>query len=220
MYNFYNLPKYIELNDDEIKNCFKEIKNGNMEIRNFVIKNNLRLVSKISKKFQNTDIEIEELIAIGSIGLIKAVDNYDIDRNIKFATFAARCIENEILMYLRKNKKTINTISLESEVTNIKTGDSFNLGELIKDDNADTEKPYSDYETNMIIYEILDTLEDRERKIIEMYFGFNLDKPYTQKDIAKAMNISQSYVCRIVKKVIKKFKNDPKTKSLVLTLYK
>lgn len=208
----------INLSSEQIIEYFKKIKTGDIDARRFMIENNIPLVLLTIKRFLNSEVEIEDLISVGTIGLINAVDNYDINRNIKFSTYALRCIENEIKGYLKKNQKNLNTISIDSDTINFKD-EEFRLIDILQDENADIEKSYIDDEVTLIIYQILNTLNERDRKIIELYYGFNMERVYTQEEISKIMNLSQSHVGRLIKKTLHKIKTSPKSRELVLTLY-
>lgn len=218
MYSFFNLPKHQVLTPEEEKENFVRIKNGDKEIRNFMIQNNIRLTMLISKKFLNTGFEQEELISIGMFGLIKAVDTFNPNKNVRFTTYATKCIANEILMELRKDQTRISCTSIDTEFVNKNNDDVFSLNEVIPDTNTNIEQEYEKNEIKLIIQEILDTLNDLDKLVIELYFGFR-EKKYNQTQIAEILNVSQTYVSIIIRKAINKIKNGDKSKTLVLTLY-
>lgn len=218
MYNFYDEKKYIKLTKEEMENIFKKIQNGDMEARKFVIENNMRLLMLVAKQYYNETIELDDLINVGAVGLIKAVDSYDIEKNILFSTYASKCIQNEILMYLRKENKYINVLSLETKYVN-KNEKEFTLHDLLSTSEDAVSEDYDKYEEYKALYQIIDSLKGREKEIVTLYFGFGHDRDYGQQEIADMLNLSQSYVSRLLKRTIEKIKKSPKTKELVLTLY-
>ena len=185
-----------------IKN-FQE--NNDLSCKSKLIEHNLRLVLYIAKKFENTKLSIEDLVSVGSIGLIKAVDSYKLDKNIKLATYASRCIENEILMYLRKANKSINDLSLDDNLTNSEENDGLSLGEMIPDDFSLSEAVELN-DQKMFLLKIIENLNKREKVIISMRYGLNGYEELTQKEVADIMNISQSYISRLEKNILKKLK--------------
>jgi len=199
-----SLPEPLNINDEiELVRSFTE--EGNISAKSKLIEHNLRLVMYISKKFENNKADMEELISIGSLGLIKAVDSYKLDKNTKFATYASRCIENEILMHLRKIKKSINDISLDDALSNEEEEKGLTLGEMIPDENS----PYLEVELNdekKYLINAISRLNDREQKIMNMRYGLNGQDELTQKEVADLMNISQSYISRLEKKILHKLK--------------
>lgn len=185
-----------------IKN-FQE--NNDLSSKSKLIEHNLRLVLYIAKKFENTKLSIEDLVSVGSIGLIKAVDSYKLDKNIKLATYASRCIENEILMYLRKANKSINDLSLDDNLTNSEENDGLSLGEMIPDDFSLSEEVELN-DQKVFLLKIIENLNKREKVIISMRYGLNGYEELTQKEVADIMNISQSYISRLEKNILKKLK--------------
>ena len=161
----------------------------------------------IAKKFESPKLDLEELVSVGSIGLIKAVDSYKLDKNIKLATYASRCIENEILMYLRKANKSINDLSLDDSLVHDDEGNSLTLGEIIPDNNLVTDQVEFKDE-KQILLNAIKGLNEREYKIMCMRYGLNGNDELTQKEVADTMNISQSYISRLEKKIIKKLKHE------------
>lgn len=172
-----------------------------------LIEHNLRLVMYIAKRFESKKLDMQDLVSVGSIGLIKAVDSYKLDKNIKLATYASRCIENEILMYLRKVNKSINDLSLDDGLISDDEGNSLTLGEIIPDEKlAYDEIELKDQKSYLL--QSINNLGDRERKIMCMRYGLNGYDELTQKEVADTMNISQSYISRLEKKILSKLKTD------------
>ena len=182
-------------------------KQGNTEARNILIEHNLRLVVFLAKKYENTGFDIEDLVSIGSIGLIKGINTYKIDKNIKLATYASRCIANEILMFLRKNKKRKSEISFEDSLSYDAEGNELHLEDVIGTDKDIVPRQLEDKIERKLLIEELDKLDERDRKIMILRYGLFGHDEVTQKDVADMLGISQSYISRIEKKVIKKLKN-------------
>ena len=180
--------------------------NNDQKARNKLIEHNLRLVVFLAKKYDNTNTDLEDLVSIGTIGLIKAVNTYRLDKNIKLATYASRCIDNEILMYLRKMKKKRTEVSFEDSLSYDADGNELHLEDVLGTD-ADivTKRLDDELDKNMMLEEI-EKLSLRDKEIIELRYGLNGKKEMTQKDVAILLGISQSYISRIEKKVIKKLK--------------
>lgn len=181
--------------------------NSDINAKSKLIEHNLRLVMYIAKKFENNRLDLQDLVSVGSIGLIKAVDSYKLDKNIKLATYASRCIENEILMYLRKANKSINDLSLDDGIPNDEDGNSLTLGEMIPDEK----QIYEEVELKdqkIYLLNAITKLNDREQKIMCMRYGLNGYDELTQKEVADTMNISQSYISRLEKKILHKLKQD------------
>ena len=193
-----------KLTDEEEKFYLEEYKlNNNQEARNKLIEHNLRLVAHIAKKYENTKEDKDDILSIGIIGLMKAVDSYQITANNKLATYAARCIENEILMTLRANKNKRNLIYLQQPVAMDKDGNEVELLDMLEDKNVDILKSYENKVMQENLNEALKTLNSREYEIISRRYGLNRDVQ-TQKEISKDLNISRSYVSRIEKRAITK----------------
>lgn len=191
------------LSKAKLYECFKNYQEGDLSARETIIKCNIRLVmSEVIRKFSQTGYEKEDLLSIGLIGLIKSVDTFDINRNYEFATYATRCIDNEILMFLRRGKKSFNDISLEDDVKVDDSGHALKIEDLICDINSDIELNHENKETYEIIRQILTTLPPREKEIIMLHFGFIDDKLYTQGEIALKLNLSQAHISRIIKKTL------------------
>ena len=181
---------------------------GDENARNELIEHNLRLVVYIAKRFDNTGIDMEELISIGSVGLIKAVKNYKSGKNIKLATFASRCIENEILMYLRKMVKIRTEVSLDEPLNVDREGNRLVLSDVL---GTDSEMIYKDIESrveNEILIAVYNKLNDRDKSIVGMRYGLFGMQERTQKEIADMMNISQSYISRLEKRILAKMKEE------------
>ena len=193
------------LSSDEEKIYLEKYKNGDEEARNILIEHNLRLVAHISKKYSSTNIEQDDLISIGTIGLIKGIQSYNSSKNIRLATYAARCIENEILMFLRSNKKTKNEIYLNEPIGKDKDDNEITLLEVLEtEDKSIEEKIDLKLKIKKLYEKMIEVLKDREKLIIEMRFGLDGNKPKTQIEIAKKLGISRSYVSRIETKAINK----------------
>ena len=186
-------------------------KKGDEKAKNVLIEHNLRLVVFLAKKYENTGYEIEDLVSIGTIGLIKGINTYKLSKNIKLATYASRCISNEILMFLRKNKKRKKEISLEDSLNYDNEGNELHLEDVLGTDNDLVSEEYErQVERNFISKEI-NKLNQREKQIMVLRYGLNNTESYTQKEVAEILGISQSYISRIEKKVIKNIKNLMKT---------
>ena len=191
--------------DEELKYLHLS-KQGDEEARNKLIEHNLRLVVFLAKKYENTKTDIEDLVSIGSIGLIKGINTYKIDKNIKLATYASRCISNEILMYLRKNKKRRTEISLEDALNYDAEGNELHLEDIL---GTEEDIVYKEFESGIdkkALESELNLLNDREKQIMTLRYGLNNTEEYTQKEVASMLGISQSYISRIEKKVIKRLR--------------
>ncbi|MDD2377927.1 MAG: RNA polymerase sporulation sigma factor SigK [Bacilli bacterium] len=180
--------------------------NGDELARNKLIEHNLRLVVFLSKKYENTKIDLEDLVSIGTIGLIKGVNTYKLDKNIKLATYASRCIDNEILMFLRKNKKRRSEISFEDSLSYDSEGNELHLEDILGTDADIVTKGIEEETDKNLLYDEISKLNKRDRKIMTLRYGLNNQDEMTQKDVADLLGISQSYISRIEKKVIKKLK--------------
>lgn len=182
--------------ESELVMAFQE--HNDISAKSELIEHNLRLVMYIAKRFENKKLDMQDLVSVGSIGLIKAVDSYKPDKNIKLATYASRCIENEILMYLRKANKSINDLSLDDTLSSDDEGNNLTLGEIIPDSKiAYDEIELKDQKSYLI--QSISKLNDREKLIMSMRYGLNGHKELTQKEVADYMNISQSYISRLEK---------------------
>lgn len=196
---------------EEEKACLERMKNGDEEARNILIERNLRLVAHIAKKYASTNIEQDDLISIGSIGLIKGINSFDVEKNFKLATYVAKCIENEILMYLRSNKKRAYDVYLNEPIGKDKDDNEVTLQEVLENNERNVEDEVDlKFKVKSLYEKMKKTLKDREKLIIELRFGLNGKRPKTQKEIAKMMNISRSYVSRIESKAIGKLAKEIK----------
>jgi RNA polymerase sporulation-specific sigma factor len=194
------------LSKEEELSCLIKSQEGDEVARNMLIEHNLRLVVFLAKKYENTGYDFEDLVSIGSIGLIKGISTYKIDKNIKLATYASRCITNEILMFLRKNKRKKNEISLEEALNYDAEGNELHLEDIIGTDEDIVVKEFQDSQDKELLQQEIDKLEGRDKEIMTMRYGLYNTKEYTQKEVADKLNISQSYISRIEKKVIRKLK--------------
>ena len=180
--------------------------------RDKLIEHNLRLVVYIAKKFESTGIGIEDLVSIGTIGLIKGINTFRSDKNIKLATYASRCIENEILMYIRKNSQTRGEVSIDEPLNVDWDGNELLLSDVLGNDEDNVAYELEKEEERRIIREAVERLDERERLIIEMRFGLFGRKEMTQKDVADELGISQSYISRLEKKIILQLREEIENK--------
>ncbi|NMB44487.1 MAG: RNA polymerase sporulation sigma factor SigK [Clostridiales bacterium] len=196
------------LNAKEEAQIIKKCKAGDKEARDILVMHNLRLVAHIVKKYYNSNRDIDDLISIGTIGLIKAIDTFDPDKGIRLATYASRCIDNELLMMFRSGKKQSKEVYLYEPIGSDKEGHDISLLDILESVDVDVVDEL-ELESNIKqLYELMDkVLTDREKLIIVMRYGLNNDKPVTQKIIAKKIGISRSYVSRIEKKALKKLRD-------------
>ncbi|MBQ6337016.1 MAG: RNA polymerase sporulation sigma factor SigE [Ruminococcus sp.] len=196
------------LTKDEEAIIMQKIRDGDEKAREPLIVHNLRLVVYIAKKFENSNVNIEDLISIGTIGLIKAVNTFSPDRNIKLATYASRCIENEILMFLRKTAQSKYEVSIEEPLSTDWDGNELLLSDIL---GSDSDTVSADIEQEVEISQLMEAvsrLNTREAMIMELRFGLNGNKEHTQKEVADLLGISQSYISRLEKKIISKLKLD------------
>lgn len=193
------------LSQDEEKEYLEKYMQGDEEARNILIERNLRLVAHICKKYNIPNLEMEDLISIGTIGLIKGINTFDIEKNVKLATYASRCIENEILMYLRSTKKLGAEVYLNEPIGKDKDDNEITLIDILEKDEKNIEEEI-DFKMKMkqIYQKIKSVLKTREQIIIELRFGLGGKKPKTQNEVAQILGISRSYVSRIETKAIKK----------------
>ena len=197
------------LSHEDEKDCLERLKNGDEEARNLLIERNLRLVAHVSKKYASTNIEQEDLISIGTIGLIKGINSFDSSKNIRLATYVARCIENEILMFLRSNKKVKAEVYLNEPIGKDKDDNEVTLMDVLETDEKSIEDEIDLKMKVKKLYEKMKyILKDREKTILELRFGLNGTKPKTQNEIASMMGISRSYVSRIETKAIGKLSKE------------
>ena len=202
------LPK--DLEDKYIK----EMLDGNKEARNILIEHNLRLVAHIVKKYASVDYDSDDLISIGTIGLIKGIDSYSVERGVKLTTYCARCIDNEILMHFRANNKNLKNISLNESVGYDKDGNEITILDLLKSPKPDFIEEIDTKDNIKLLKEYLNVLNDREKDIIVKRYGLNNNLEETQKSIAKKLKISRSYVSRIEKRALTKILREFMKKSV------
>lgn len=198
--NVFPDPLTKEEEEKYIKLCLE----GDKDARNKLIEHNLRLVAHIVKKFDNKVEDSDDLISIGTIGLIKGIDSYNLKKGTRITTYAAKCVENEILMYFRKNKKTLNNVSLNDCIGFDKDGDEITFIDVLKEDNNDITEMVHIKNNITLLKKYINILNVREKEIIKMRYGIMGSNEYTQKDIAKKLNISRSYVSRIEKRALVK----------------
>lgn len=192
------------LTDEEEEKCIKKMQNGDKEARSKLIEHNLRLVAHIVKKFEH-DINIQDdLISIGTIGLIKGIDTYSSYKNVKLTTYCARCIQNEILMYYRSNNKYNKNISINDSIGYDKDGNEITIIDVLKSDKPDFALDLYEKENIRLLSEYVKVLNKREKEIITYRYGLNNNDELTQKEIAKKLHISRSYVSRIEKRALTK----------------
>ncbi len=193
------------LTQEEEKNYLKKMEEGDEEAKNALIEKNLRLVAHVCKKYGNANIELDDLISIGTIGLIKGVNSFKQSKGVKLSTYVSRCIDNEILMYLRSKKKQNAEVYLEDSIGKDKDDNTVTLQEVIESEGRNVEELVDlKIKINKLYKKINEVLKDREKSIIELRFGLNGNKPKTQNQIAKMLGISRSYVSRIETKAIEK----------------
>lgn len=192
------------LSSDEEEEMITKMLKGDKDARNILIEHNLRLVAHIVKKFDNKTQDTDDLISIGTIGLIKGIDSYNRSKATKITTYAARCVENEILMHFRKIKNTGNTVSLNDAIGYDKDGNEVSLMEVIKDDSMDIAEYLHIKENIGLLNKYFKVLTTREKEILIRRFGLQNQKEQTQKEIAKSLHISRSYVSRIEKRALAK----------------
>ena len=196
------------LDEDKEKELIIKLNNNDKLAKNLLIEKNLRLVVYISKKFENSGVNIEDLISIGTIGLIKGINSYNSEKNIKLATYASRCIENEILMYLRKYNKLKSEISIDEPINTDSEGNDLSLADIIGTDNDAIFKFVEDEENKKILVKSIDKLDEREKIIMKLRYGFDGRDELTQKEVADKLGISQSYISRLEKRVIEDLKKE------------
>ena len=199
------------LSTDKEGECIKNlIENNDEEAKSMLIEHNLRLVVYIAKKFDNTGVGVEDLISIGTIGLIKGINTFKPDKNIKLATYASRCIENEILMYLRKNNKTQLEVSIDEPLNVDWDGNELLLSDILGTDEDVISKGIESEVEKKLLYKAIEKLNHREKVIVEMRYGLNNKdgEEMTQKEVADSLGISQSYISRLEKKIIKRLKRE------------
>lgn len=200
------LPKPYTKEEEEEK--IEMLLNGKEDVRNQLIEHNLRLVVYIARKFDNTGVELDDLISVGTIGLIKAVNTFNADKNIKLATYASRCIENEILMHLRKIVKLKSEVSLDEPLNVDFEGNELLLSDVL---GTDSDCVFTTIESSVdeeLLAKALSVLPDREKRIMYLRFGLNGEEEKTQKEVADMLGISQSYISRLEKKIVGKLRKE------------
>ena len=198
------------LSPEEEKKIIKEFTAGSLDARNILIEHNLRLVVYIAKKFDNTGVGVEDLISIGTIGLIKAINTFNPVKNIKLATYASRCIENEILMYLRRNSKTKMEVSIDEPLNVDWDGNVLLLSDILGTDEDVISRRLEDEAEISLLTKAIGKLSDREQTIVRLRFGIGSrdSKEQTQKEVADLLGISQSYISRLEKRIMKRLKKE------------
>ena len=194
------LPPPLEREEEE--KAIIAMESGDEAAKRLLTEHNLRLVVYISRRFENTGINLEDLISIGTIGLIKAINTFRSDKNIKLATYASRCIENEILMYLRKTSNQRSEVSFDEPLNTDWDGNELLLSDVLGTDDDEVCRPLEDDADRQMLMNAVNTLAERERNIITLRFGLNGGSEYTQKEVADMMGISQSYISRLEKRII------------------
>lgn len=184
------------------------LEEGDEKARALLIEHNLRLVVYLSRHFENTGVNIEDLISIGTIGLIKAVNTFNSAKNIKLATYASRCIENEILMYLRKRGAQRSELSFDEPLNTDWDGNELLLSDILGTDGDEVSRPLEDDAEKAMLRRAVSALSEREREIISLRFGLGCGREYTQKEVADLLGISQSYISRLEKKIIERLRRE------------
>ena len=201
------LPPPLDIIEEE--KLLQKLMLNDQEAKQILVERNLRLVVYIAKKFENTGIDFEDLISIGTIGLMKAINTFHLDKNIKLATYASRCIENEILMQLRKNTRIKNEISIDEPLNKDGDGNELLLSDILGTDNDITSKAIEEEVDMKLLKVAISKLNDREKYIMQLRFGIGKDeKEKTQKEVADMLGISQSYISRLEKKIMNKMKKE------------
>ncbi len=196
------------LSNEEEEKLLERLRRHDESARNELIEHNLRLVVYIAKKFENTGADLDDLISVGAIGLIKAVQSFNVEKNIKLATYASRCIENEILMFIRKRSKQNFEVSLDEPLNYDKDGNELLLADILESDSEGASAELEKNSENKLLWNAIRKLNAREQKIMELRFGLNGDEENTQKEVADMLGISQSYISRIEKKILNRLKKD------------
>ncbi len=196
------------LSEEEERVLIDKMMQGDVSAKNTLIERNIRLVIYIAKKFENNEVEMEDIVSIGSIGLIKAINSFKGDKNIKIATYASKCIENEILMYLRKISRQKKEISLDDPVNIDGDGNELGLADLIYSEDNTPHFEVEKMTEKQILWQILDKLNEREKEIMILRFGLLGEDEKTQKEVADDLGISQSYISRLEKKIVNQIKKE------------
>lgn len=198
------------LSKEEESEILEKYAGGDMNARNILIERNLRLVVYIAKKFESAGVNVEDLISIGTIGLIKAINTFKLDKNIKLATYASRCIENEILMHLRRTSKQKNEVSFDEPLNVDWDGNELLLSDILGTENDIIYHRLEDEVNRKLLYGAMKKLGPREKELMEMRFGIKSGKEMTQKEVADRLGISQSYISRLEKRIITRLQNEIK----------
>ena len=200
------LPPPLQANEEAM--LLENLENGDLSVKRVLIERNLRLVVYIARKFENTGVDIEDLTSIGTIGLIKAINTYNPGRNIKLATYASRCIENEILMYLRKNSRAKTEVSFEEPLNVDLDGNELLLSDILGTDSDIIQRNLEEETDKKLLTSAMNKLSGREKKIMELRFGLNNHLEKTQKEVADMLGISQSYISRLEKRILGRLKRE------------
>ena len=201
-----NLPAPLELEEEAEE--IEKLSNGDNEAKKKLVEHNLRLVVYIAKKFENTGVGLEDLISIGTIGLMKAINTFNSSKNIKLATYSSRCIENEILMHLRRSNRLKSEISIDEPLNQDGDGNELLLSDILGTDEDITSRGVEDEVDKKLLKASISKLNSREKNIMELRFGFKTGEEKTQKEVADMLGISQSYISRLEKKIINKMKKE------------
>ena len=196
------------LKGQEELDALEALQRGEEQAKTRLVEHNLRLVVYIARRFENTGISLEDLISIGTIGLMKAIGTYRLDKKIKLATYASRCIENEILMYIRKTAKEKTEVSLDEPINLDGDGNELLLGDILGTEEDMVSKPLEEHVDLCVLRQSLGELPQRERELINMRFGLEGRRELTQKEAAKEMGISQSYISRLEKRIMQRLKKE------------
>ena len=196
------------LKGSEEQQALEALEQGDEQARQSLVEHNLRLVVYISRRFENTGINLEDLISIGTIGLIKAIGTYRLDRKIKLATYASRCIENELLMYIRKMSARKTEVSLDEPINMDGEGNELLLSDVLGTEEDTITRALEENVDICVLRQVLTTLPDRERLIVQMRFGLGGHREQTQKEVAEQMGISQSYISRLEKRILQRIKRE------------
>lgn len=196
------------LSAEEENYLMKHFDDSSIDVKSILIEHNLRLVVYIAKKFENTNVNVEDLVSIGTIGLIKAINTFSPNKNIKLATYASRCIENEILMYLRKSVRQKSEVSFDEPLKSDWDGNELLLSDVLSSDEDVVSKNIENEAELEMLHEALNKLPQRERQIMDLRFGFSTGNEMTQKEVADMLGISQSYISRLEKRIINRLKKE------------
>lgn len=196
------------LKGEEERSALEALEHGEESAKQLLVEHNLRLVVYIARRFENTGINLEDLISIGTIGLIKAIGTYRLDKKIKLATYASRCIENEILMFIRKTSNQKGEVSLDEPINMDCDGNELLLSDILGTDEDMVFRPLENDVDICVLRQVLGQLPDREKELIQMRFGLGGRKELTQKEVAQKMGISQSYISRLEKRIMQRLKKE------------